>query len=160
MLPASGQLTFELPQVKDVTPIREGVARTTWLLTSGTKNQPKDVRILVYGQSISAQEWWLEVKEFLKAQYPLARIQVVNKAIGGFSAERLKLTAANDIRFFYPDLILFHDYGNENDYETIIQIIRKQTTAEIAVQTDHMALQNQEWHDRHSELWLPALCST
>ncbi len=157
-LPVQAQLKFELPLVKDTTPFKQGIAHTAHLLTSGTKNQPKEVRILVYGQSISAQEWWLEVKEHLIKQYPLARINMVNKAIGGFSAERLKLTAANDVRSFYPDLILFHDYGNEADYEAIIQTIRKHTTAEIAIQTDHMAQQNQEWHDRHSKEWLPALC--
>ena len=76
-----------------------------------------------------------------------------------FGADKLKLTAANDIISFYPDLILFHDYGNEEDYEKIIRMIRTRTTADIAIQTDHMAQQNQEWHDRHSNVWMPALCN-
>jgi hypothetical protein len=67
--------------------------------------------------------------------------------------------AENDVVSFYPDLVLFHDYGNEADYETIIQTIRRKTTAEIALQTDHMAAQGQEWHDKHSHEWLPAICS-
>lgn len=157
-LSVSAQLTYKLPAVKDTTPFKQGIAHTAWLLTSGTKKQPKEVRVLVYGQSISAQAWWLEVKEFLKKQYPFAHINMVNKAIGGFSSERLKLMAENDVVSLYPDLILFHDYGNEKDYETIIQTIRQKTTAEIAVQTDHMADQSQEWHDRHSEVWLPSIC--
>jgi hypothetical protein len=66
---------------------------------------------------------------------------------------------ANDLVPLAPDLVLFHDYGNEADYETIIRTIRERTTAEIAVQTDHVAAgQNETWHDRHNGEWLPALC--
>jgi hypothetical protein len=150
---ARAQLVYKLPEVKDTSLFRQGTSRTAWLLNNG-----KEIRILVYGQSISAQEWWQEVKSFLEMRYPQARIHMANKAIGGFSSERLKLTVDNDVISFYPDLVLFHDYGNEEDYETIIQTIRKRTTAEIAVQTDHMAVQAQTFHDKHSEEWLPALC--
>jgi hypothetical protein len=120
--------------------------------------QQPQVRVLVYGQSISVQDWWKEVAVFFEKKYPNATFNFVNKAIVGFSAERLKFTAENDIASFYPDLILFHDYGNEQDYEKIIRIIRSKTTADIAVQTDHMANQDQVWHDRHSKVWLPELC--
>jgi hypothetical protein len=150
---AWAQLVYKLPEVKDTALFRQGTSRTAWLLNNG-----KEIRILVYGQSISAQEWWQEVKSFLEMRYPQARIHMANKAIGGFSSERLKLTVDNDVISFYPDLVLFHDYGNEEDYETIIQTIRRRTTAEIAVQTDHMAVQAQTFHDKHSEEWLPALC--
>jgi hypothetical protein len=37
--------------------------------------------------------------------------------------------------------------------------MRSRTTAEIAVQTDHIAAQSQEWHDKHSQEWLPSICS-
>ncbi len=137
---------------------KKGVARTAWLLTSAKGQIDDTVRILVYGQSISEQDWWKDVREFVEKKFPLANITFNNKAIGGFSSERLKLTVENDVVSFYPDLVLFHDYGNEADYETIIQTIRRRTTAEIAIQTDHMAVQNQEWHDRHNEVWLPSIC--
>jgi hypothetical protein len=117
-----------------------------------------EVRILIYGQSISVQEWWKDVKTYFEKKYPTAKFNIINKAIGGFSSERLKITALNDIASFYPDLILFHDYGNEPDYEKIIRIIRSNTTADIAIQTDHMAGQSQEWHDLHSNVWMPELC--
>ncbi|WP_373515219.1 SGNH/GDSL hydrolase family protein [Persicitalea sp.] len=84
-----------------------------------------------------------------------------NRAIGGFSSDRLKLMVDNDVVPFYPDLILFHDYGSEPDYEQIIRTIRSRTTADIIIQTDHIGVgQNQEWHDQHSNVWLPALCNT
>lgn len=156
---ANAQSYFLVPEVKDTIQFKNGVARTAWLLTSSTKTNPKTVRILVYGQSISEQVWWKDVRDYVTQKFPLANITFINKAIGGFSSERLKLMAENDVVSFYPDLILFHDYGNEPDYETIIQTIRRKTTAEIGVQTDHMAGQGQEWHDRHCDVWLPEICN-
>ncbi len=155
---ANGQSYFPIPEVKFTMQFKKGVARTAWLLTSANEAQPQSIRILVYGQSISEQVWWKDVRDYVEKCFPFANITFINKAIGGFSTERLKLMAENDVVSFYPELVLFHDYGNEADYETIIQTIRRKTTAEIAVHTDHMAVQNQEWHDRHSEVWLPSIC--
>ncbi len=157
-LSAKGQSYFPVPEVKDTMQFKNGIARTAWLLTSSSSAHPKAVRILVYGQSISEQVWWKDVRDFVKERFPLANITFINKAIGGFSSERLQLMAENDVVSFYPDLILFHDYGNEADYEKIIQTIRRKTTAEIALQTDHMAGQSQEWHDKHCDVWLPEIC--
>ncbi len=127
--------------------------------TSSLLHQPNtEVRILVYGQSISVQEWWRDVKTYFEKKYSNSKLNIINKAIGGFSSDRLKLTVANDVASFYPDLILFHDYGSEEEYEKIIRIIQSSTTADIAIQTDHVAQQGQEWHDKHSNVWLPELC--
>jgi hypothetical protein len=153
----NAQPYYKLPSIKDTAQFNKGIAHTAWLLTSSNKSHPHTVRILVYGQSISEQNWWKDVKKFVENKFPLAHIIFINKAIGGFSSDRLKIMVENDVVSFYPDLILFHDYGNEADYEKIIQVIRGRTTAEIAVQTDHMAVQNQEWHDRHNEVWLPQI---
>src|SRR5215210_5383495 len=155
-LSVKAQRYFPIPEVKDTTQFKNGVARTAWLLSSINNGNSEPVRILVYGQSISEQSWWKDVREFVTNRFSSARINFINKAIGGFSSERLKLMVENDVVSFYPDLILFHDYGNEADYEKIIQTIRRKTTAEIALQTDHMAAQGQEWHDKHSQEWLPS----
>ena len=153
----TAQSFFALPAINDADQFNSAVVRTATLLHAATASNPVEVRILVYGQSISVQDWWKEVKKYVETRFPFARIQFINKAIGGFSAERLKLTVENDVVSFYPDLVLFHDYGSETDYEKIIQVIRSRTTAEIILQTDHMAVQNQEWHDKHSAVWMPAL---
>jgi hypothetical protein len=135
------------------------IARTMHLLATSKPRQAHDVRILVYGQSISKQLWWLKVKQHLRQSFPDARLIMENWAIGGFHSTRLRQCAAHDARLFYPDLILFHDYGPEDDYEAIIRTLRRETTAEIAIQTDHVALdQDEAWHDRHAEVWLPDLC--
>lgn len=150
LLPAPG-----FSQTDSLVRFPEHLAHTARLLSTPFT----DVRILVYGQSISVQTWWETVRDFAKARYPNHRLVVENRAIGGFSSERLKRMAGNDVVPFYPDLVIFHDYGNEPDYEHIIRTIRRSTTADIAVQTDHVAVgQNDAWHDRHANVWLPELC--
>ncbi|MBD0256190.1 MAG: hypothetical protein ICV83_10765 [Cytophagales bacterium] len=156
--PLAAQSFFPIPETTDPARLAPYVARTAGRLQAPPS--PTDtVRVVVYGQSISMQDWWKDVKSYLEAQYPRTPLVVLNRAIGGFSAERLKLMVANDLVPLAPDLVLFHDYGNEADYETIIRTIRERTTAEVAVQTDHVAVgQNEAWHDRHNGEWLPALC--
>ena len=155
---AAAQSFFPIPEIADPARFVPYVARTAGRLAA--PSSPTDtVRVVVYGQSISMQDWWQDVKSYLETQYPRTPLVVRNRAIGGFSAERLKLMVANDLVPLAPDLVLFHDYGNEADYETIIRTIRERTTAEVAVQTDHVAVgQNEAWHDRHNAEWLPALC--
>lgn len=156
---ASGQSYPPLPALTIPASFMAHLPRTAGLLSVGTTRPPHQLRVLVYGQSISMQDWWKQVKTYLEQRYPEVPLVMENRAIGGFSSERLKQMVANDVVPFCPDLILFHDYGNEPDYEAIIRLIRSRTTAEIAIQTDHIGVgQNQEWHDRHSEVWLPDLC--
>jgi hypothetical protein len=71
---ANGQSYFPVPDVKDTMQFRNGIARTAWLLTSATKVKPNKVRILVYGQSISEQAWWKEVKAFVEKNFPLQEL--------------------------------------------------------------------------------------
>lgn len=151
---ACGQVRHSIPEIPEPPQFNAALKNTAALL-----HQPGGyVRVLVYGQSISVQDWWKDVKQYFEQRYPGVTLEFLNKAIGGFSAERLQWTVRNDVGSFYPDLILFHDYGSEEDYEKIIRIIRSTTTTDVAIQTDHVAKQNQEWHDQHSDVWLPGLC--
>ncbi len=135
------------------------ISRTMHLLASSTADHPNTVKVMIYGQSITRQQWWLIIREHLVARFPHARLDVRNYAIGGFSAERLIRIVERDMLDFYPDLVVFHDYGGEDTYEEIIRMFRSFTTAEVMIMNDHIGLtQNQEWHDRHSWKWLPAMC--
>lgn len=155
---ANGQSYFPVTYRPEMAGFAPYVARTANLLNTSKPDHPQEVRIMVYGQSISEQKWWEEVKVFMENRYPNAQINMINKAIGGFSTDRLKLMVENDVVSFYPDLILFHDFGNEQDYEQILRTIRSKTTAEVALQTDHIGVgQNLEWHDKHGQVVLPAL---
>jgi hypothetical protein len=141
---------------------QEGAAlkRTMMLLSSSTPQHRNTVKILFYGQSITKQEWWMLVAGELRRRYPNADIVAVNRSIGGFAAPVLRRTLDSNVFPFYPDLIVLHDYGSEEDYEWMIQEFRRRTTAEIALQTDHVAVgQKDEWHDRHSFEWMKALAA-
>ncbi len=147
-----------------------GVQRTMQWLHTSTPEHPNTVRILIYGQSISKQSWWLDVADNLNSRFPSANVLIENRAIGGFDSSRLIRTAEHDLYSFYPDLLLFHVYGSEEDYESIIARLRAQTTAEIMLISDHITwlpsgtsedsfdeLKRFQWHNQHSLEWLPAI---
>lgn len=124
--------------LRDTTGGGQYITRTMHLLESSTPEKQNTVKILVYGQSISEQDWWLSVKQKLEERYPHAHLIMINRAIGGFSSQLLWKTVEMDVTSFYPDLVLLHVYGSHIDYETIIITIRSRTTAEIVIQTDHI----------------------
>jgi len=134
----------------------ENFSRTLHLLNSSTAKQKNTVKVAVYGQSISVQDWSKEIEQFLRTTYPEANLIFKNLAIGGFSAQILHKMVHQDICAFYPDLVLFHVYGNDKFYEKIIQEIRSHTIAEIGLQTDHFH-GDREWNNEMSYQIIPAL---
>ena len=149
-----------------------GIQRTMTLLATSTPERRNAVRILFYGQSLTKQEWTRQVADDLRARFPYADITFANRAIGGYSSNILKRTLPHDVFAFYPDLIVFHDFGGEPDYEHIIAEIRRHTTAEILIQNDRpdaltvepppadaAKLRSYEWMNRHNAEWLPDLAA-
>lgn len=116
----------------------EALSRSTSLLETSTKRKRARVRVLFYGQSITEQGWSGAVAQWLKAQYPNADLAIENKALGGFAAQLLVRSAEVDLYPSYPDLVIFHVYGDHRRYEDIIRRIRERTTADILLQTDHV----------------------
>jgi len=148
-----------------------GIQRTMSLLAASSPGRRNPVRILFYGQSITKQEWSQQVAQDLRTRFPYAELTVENRAIGGYSSDYLVRTVSHDVFAFYPDLIVFHDYGDEENYEKIIAAIEKHTTAEILIQSDYPTwmpvegqpsdpakVKREQWHDRHCYEWLPELC--
>ena len=154
-LASSGQ-THPLPVLPDTSKLGQYTSRTMYLLHESTAEKKNDVRILIYGQSISEQEWWIEVKRTAEERFPNAHLIMENKAIGGFSTQYLFKTVEMDISSFYPDLVLLHIYGNVKDYESVLNTIRSRTAAEIAIMTDHYIGEN-KWSDTMSYYLLPSL---
>lgn len=139
------QLPFPLPSLVDTTQFGKNIQRTMKLLSTSTSVKRNTVKIMVYGQSIAKQEWSDSVRLFLKKKYPFANLQMINRSIGGCWAGCLVDYMAYDIKTFYPDLILFDVYGwNEwgedqgPEYESILNYIRSNTTAEIGMQNHHV----------------------
>ena len=147
---------YPMPVLPDTSHLGQYTSRTINLLHNSTPEKKNDVRILVYGQSISEQEWWLEVKRSVMERFPDANLIMENKAIGGFSTQYLFKTVEMDVSSFYPDLVLLHIYGGIKDYETVLSTIRGRTTAEVAIMTDHYIGEN-SWSDSMSCFLLPSL---
>lgn len=117
----------------------ENVQRTLRLLDesqAGTLVGP--VRILFYGQSITQSAWSRKVEQTLRQRYPRATLQLENRALGGFPSQLLVDAAESDLYPAYPDLVIFHVYGDHHRYEDIVRRLRERTTAELLLQTDHV----------------------
>ncbi|MDY0169217.1 MAG: SGNH/GDSL hydrolase family protein [Thermoguttaceae bacterium] len=127
----------------------------TLLETGGQTKRP--VRILFYGQSITAQEWvWFLVRR-LRELYPETDIQAENWAIGGWQIHKLNRTVKHDILRARPDLVVLHAYGGSSwDWEGILQKIRRETTAEIMVRTAHVAGRDMKGYDEEGGNPIPA----
>ena len=122
----------------DPTQLGQGIQRTMALLANSTPQHRNTVSILFYGQSITEGSWWKIVADDLRHRFPDADLRIENRALGGFSSQRLVKTAESDLGSFYPDLMIFHVYGAHDDYEKIIRRARSRTTTEILIQTDHV----------------------
>ncbi len=119
-------------------PTAAHIQRTWKTLSESTAEKPASVRVLFYGQSITAQAWTQTVMKNLKAQYPTVQFESANLAIGGYSSESLIRTADHDLYPWYPDLLFFHVYGSIDKYEEIIRQVRAKTTAEVVLWSSHL----------------------
>lgn len=167
LLPAYGQSNENPASVPmKETPPGAGIPRTMTLLATSTPERRNRVKILFYGQSITEQAWSRAVADDLRRRFPHADLVIENRAIGGFASPVLVRTAEHDLYPFYPDLVIFHVYGGEPEYEEIVRNVRRRTTAEMLLQSDHLAAGQQNdpkgaaWHDRHSNIWLPEIART
>ena len=115
------------------------IQRTMTLLATSTPEHRNRVRILFYGQSVTANPWSYALAEDLKQAYPNADLQVENRAIGGYEAPTLIRTADYDLYPFYPDLTIFHVYGGvkTGQQEELIKRLRQRTTSEVILWTSH-----------------------
>lgn len=116
----------------------ENLSRTMKLITTSTREKRNTVRVLFYGQSITAQ-WSGAMEKWLRKTYPSVNFVFGHKAIGGFGAARLVKTTPTDVLPFYPDLVIFHDYTEDPvPYEEMIRTMLSGTTTEILIANDHV----------------------
>jgi hypothetical protein len=130
-----------IPREADESQLGLHVPRTMALLKASEQGETRPLRVLFYGQSIVAQARLQSTfVNDLRRHYPKATIIPTNNAIGGYEAPKLLRTMVHDVVSFRPDLIVFDDYGGEEDstYEQIIQYLRSQTTAEVTLWSPHV----------------------
>ena len=113
------------------------IARTLEIIRTSTPEDRKVLKVLFFGQSITRSGWDKEVLEHWRVRYPNTVFVTENRALGGFPSTDLERTTEQNVAAFYPDLIVFHVYGDHHAYERIIRMFRSQTAADIIVQTDH-----------------------
>ena len=114
------------------------IQRTMKILEESTLENPATVRVLFYGQSITAQGWTNILMANLTNRYPTVNFIWENRAIGGYESPYLIRTAESDLYPFYPDILFFHVYGPLDKYEEIVRRVRERTTAEIVLWTSHL----------------------
>ena len=114
------------------------LSRTITLLESGGQTK-RPVRVIFYGQSITASTWtWLLTRR-LRELYPDTEIQAENWAISGWGIDKLNRTIKHDVLRARPDLVVLHAYAYGSwEWERIIQSIRRETTAEIVIRSAHI----------------------
>lgn len=122
-------LSISYAQAMEPNPSAKYIQRTMKALAESTVENPAQVRVLFYGQSIVAQEWTKKVQKYLTEKYPTVQFTFQNNAIGGYTSERLVRTAESDLYPWYPDLLFFHVYGSTEKYEEIVRNVREKTTA-------------------------------
>lgn len=163
----------------------KAIARSLSIVRSATPENPKVLRVLFYGQSISSPHWTDQAINNLRSSYPNVTFDSRNLALGGFDSGKLERTTERDIAEFYPDLIVFHVYGDHTAYERIIRLFRSNTSADIIVQTDHVTttpepvcdeglqlrwspppgcnghiwFKQRNWEDFMSGIWLPTMAT-
>lgn len=124
-------------QEVDKVPDEQKIARTLEILRTSTPTNHKVLKVLFYGQSITRSGWHNAVVAHWREKYPNTVFVVENRAIGGFASQYLVRTTEQDIAAFYPDLIVFHVYGDHRAYENILRMFRSLTAADVILQTDH-----------------------
>ena len=131
----------ELPPKDSCKVYGDKIRRAMHLLSTSTKERPNKVKILFYGQSITRQDYSRKIIEAqLREKFPHAQLEVLNPAIGGYTAPKSVHTMFHTLIPHQPDLVVFHVYGGEKDgnYEQIVKNIRKYTTAELIEVTHHL----------------------
>lgn len=132
--------TFAEPRLPaNLDQIGSKIQRTMTLLATSTPEHRNRVRILFYGQSVTAGPWSYALADDLRKRYPNADLEIENRAIGGYEAPTLIKTADYDLYPFYPDLLIFHVWGGlkSGEQEEIIRRVRQRTAAEVLVWTTH-----------------------
>ncbi len=137
LLVASGATWYMHQRETDSVSDEQKIARSLEIIRTSTPQNPKVLKVLFYGQSITRSGWDKTVIEHWHQKYPNTVFVVQNRALGGFASTALERTTEQDIAAFYPDLIIFHVYGDHRAYERIIRFFRSETAADIIVQTDH-----------------------
>lgn len=139
-------------------PAGSAVSRALSLMATSTPQKKHKVKVLFYGQSITRGGWTSMTEAYLKQTFPNADLEFRQEAIGAFGAKELFRSIEADVITWYPDLVIYHNYGGYPDIDLLIQEIRRRTTAEVMHQSQHVTRESaatQSAYDRESYIYFP-----
>lgn len=124
---------------KQTVPFGSLIPRTMQKLAESTPEKRNKVKIVMFGQSIIAQEWWMDIARELHARYPNADLSVLNPSIGGVTTPWLRRLAESELYPEYPDLMVFDGYDvcTDGSLDKFVQELRSRTTTEIVLLSHH-----------------------
>ncbi len=137
------------------------IHRSMRLLADSSPCQRHSVKVLVYGQSVSAQDWWYHVRDDLSHRFPHADLIMENRSIGGFSAQYLIHSVEHDLYPWYPDLVIFRVLGDHCRYEDILARLRARTTADVLIwnaYTNNAQDKKDSWGTWFANTFVPTMC--
>lgn len=130
--------SYPAPRIRDSSDFGHSIQRTMNLIANSTAAKPATVKIMVYGQSWSKQEWNTMLAAWLEETYPTVDFVFHNPSIGGCASNCLQRPAERDIRGFYPDLLIFHVGITDNaSYGSILASARRNTACELMLWNDY-----------------------
>lgn len=115
-----------------------GVQRSLRLMQDSSPTKKRTVRVLFYGQSVTLEPWSNWVADYLRRRFTNCNLVIENRAVS-FETELLERTAEADVYPFYPDLLIYQNYGTTGPFENLVARTRLRTTADILIQTDHIS---------------------
>ena len=139
-------------------PAGSAISRSLSLMATSTPQKKHKVKVLFYGQSITRGGWTSMTEAYLRQTFPNADLEVRQEAIGAFGARELFRPLEADVITWYPDLVIYHNYGGYPDIDLLIQEIRRRTTAEVMHQSQHVTRESastQAAYDRESYIYFP-----
>lgn len=163
MIRPGGTPLLTAPKLAKPLPAGSTISRTMNLLRTSTAQKKNKVTILFYGQSITRQEWYVPVMDYLKQTYPTVDFTFSMLASGGHSAAEMRRVSEHDVMPLYPDLIIYQNYGDYQDVDGIVGDWRSRTTAEVILQNWHLSRYDSEdeylSHERMSYIYMPDVCT-
>ena len=116
------------------------VQRSAALFNAQSPQSRHSVRMVIYGQSITQQQWAWDLVSQVHGWHPGAFITAEVRAIPALDASFLIQTAESDIFPFHPDVIVFHAYGPYGpglEWERLLRAFRARTTADVILLGNH-----------------------
>ncbi len=127
-------------QASEISPLEQSSRIQRFHALCRDQGDSPPIRVVVYGQSITAQAWSGATLRQYATHHPGRQWVIENRSVYGATAAYLERLAESDVFGFNPDLVVFHTYGDKLAYGRLLMSLRRRTTADVIVLNNHFAL--------------------